>query len=212
MDLRKQPLVAQLIWSVLLMAMIFALATGRWTLVFTSAATLVLSMAPALLAARLELRLPVPFIVFVVLFTFATLFLGEVFDFYVKYWWWDVALHGSSAVAFGMVGFLVIFYLFEGDKYAAPPWAMSFFGFCFAVTIGALWEIFEYAMDQSFGLNMQKSGLRDTMWDLIVDVIGATLGAGTGFLYLYGSRLGGPLATIEQFVTMNRRLFRKHRR
>lgn len=212
MNPREQPILVQLIWAVTIVAFLFALFTMRWSMAFISAATLGLSMAPALLAARLDLRLPVPFLVFTVAFTFSTLFLGEVLDFYERYWWWDVVLHGSSAVAFGMIGFTFIFYLFEGDRYAAPPWAMGFFGFCFAVTIGALWEIFEYTMDQTFGLNMQKSGLRDTMWDLIVDVIGGILGAGSGSLYLYGQKLGGPGAVIEDFVSKNRRLFRKLRR
>lgn len=212
MEFRQQPLVVLLIWSGTLVAILWAVVTMRWSMAFISAATLGLSMAPAFLAARLQLRLPVPFLLFLVAFTYGTLILGEIFDFYERYWWWDMALHGSSAVAFGMVGFLFIFFLFEGDRYAAPPWAMGFFGFCFAVTIGALWEIFEFTMDQSFGLNMQKSGLMDTMGDLIVDVIGAILGAGSGSLYLYGQRLGGPGAVIADFVQKNRRLFRKRNR
>ncbi len=105
-----------------------------------------------------------------------------------------------------------IFYLFEGDKYAAPPWATAFFGWCFAVAIGTMWEIFEFAMDQTFGMNMQKSGLMDTMTDLIVDVIGGAVGAFSGFLYLKGLERGGLLAfLIADFVEKNRRLFQRRK-
>ena len=81
--------------------------------------------------------------------------------------------------------------------------------FSFAITIGALWEIFEFAMDQVFGLNMQKTGLVDTMWDLIVDTLGAGLGATAGFFYLKGRELGGLTAALREFVAANRRLFRR---
>ncbi|WP_238365235.1 hypothetical protein [Mesobacterium pallidum] len=211
MSLRNHPWPVLLIWAFLVFELVSSLLSQRWTVAFVALATLGLSVAPTLLAERLNLRLPVPFVVAIVAFVFGTLFLGEVLDFYNRYWWWDVALHGASAVTFGMVGFLFVFYLFEGDRYAAPPWAMALIAFCFAVTIGAIWEIFEYTMDQTFGTNMQKSGLQDTMWDLIVDVIGGAVGASAGWLYLGGHREGTPARVIDQFVRMNRRLFRKAR-
>ena len=82
----------------------------------------------------------------------------------------------------------------------------------FALAIGAMWEVFEFAMDQSFGTNMQKSGLDDTMGDLIVDMGGALIGAGSGYAYLRGRALGGLTGTIEYFVSRNPRLFRKWRK
>lgn len=204
----RQPLIVQLIWLILAGEVALSLWTGRWTSAFVALATLGLSMAPTFLARRFDLRLPVSFVVAIVLFVFATIFLGETFDFYGRYWWWDLVLHGASAVTFGMVGFLFIFYLFEGDRYAAPPMALAFFAFCFAITIGAVWEIFEFGMDQLFGLNMQKSGLMDTMGDMIVNVIGAAIGAYSGYVYHVGVR-NVMTRMIDQFVRLNRRLFRR---
>ncbi|MFB1025068.1 MAG: hypothetical protein QMC33_06980, partial [Octadecabacter sp.] len=155
-----------------MIAGLIALGFTRWSLAFVSFATLGLSLLPPLLAARWSLKLPLPFLVATTLFFFATIFLGEAFDFYERLWWWDLALHGSSAVGFGLTGFLLVFMLFEGDRFAAPPSAIAAITFCVAMTIGATWEIFEYTMDASFGLNMQKSGLDDTMGDLIVNGIG----------------------------------------
>ncbi|MGB3314193.1 MAG: hypothetical protein WBB85_07255, partial [Albidovulum sp.] len=128
------------------------------------------------------------------------------------FWWWDLALHGGSAIAFGLVGFLFVFMLFEGDRYAAPAWAVAFASFCFALSIGTLWEIFEFAMDQAFGLNMQKSGLPDTMGDLIVNTFGAGIGALAGFFYLKRLELGGLTGLLQEFVQKNRQFFRKFRR
>ena len=213
MKLQNSNLVVRAIWAVLLVAFVAALALQRWSIAFVSLATLGISMLPLALAARMHIRLPTAFLVFIVFFVFATLFLGEVFDFYERYWWWDILLHGSSAIGFGLIGFLFIFALFEGDLYAAPAWAIALISACFAVAIGAVWEIFEFAMDQTFGTNMQKSGLMDTMADLIVYVIGSAIGGISGFLYLKGRERGGLFAwLIAEFVDKNRRLFRRKKR
>lgn len=210
--LRRQPIVVQAIWAVLAIALVVALAEARWSLAFVSVATFALSLVPVLAQRRLGIRLPVRFFAWIVVFVFATIFLGEAFDFYNRFWWWDVVLHGGSAMAFGLIGFLFVFTLFQGDRYAAPAWAVAFMSFSFAITIGAVWEIFEFAMDQIFRLNMQKTGLMDTMWDLIVDTIGAAVGAMAGFFYLRGRELGGLTAALREFVAANRRLFRKRLR
>ncbi len=206
---RRQPYVNWAIWAILIADTTFALATGKWNVVFISATALALTVAPALFVARYSIRLPMSFLAAISLFVFATLFLGEVYDFYGRYWWWDLVLHGFSAVAFGIIGFLFVFYMFEGDRYAAPPVAIAFVSFCFAVTIGTLWEIFEFGMDQAFGLNMQKSGLPDTMGDLIVDCAGALIGASVGFLYLKGWLVSGVSQSITHFLRLNRDKFRK---
>ena len=118
-----------------------------------------------------------------------------------------MVLHGGSAVAFGLVGALLMLMLVQGSQLKAAPLTVAFFAFCFAVTIGALWEIWEFMLDQVFGLNTQKSGLVDTMWDLIVDTVGALIGAGAGWAYLKG-REGGPLVrAMRAFIDRNRRLF-----
>jgi hypothetical protein len=79
---------------------------------------------------------------------------------------------------------LILYLITARGKLKASPFLIAIFSFAFGLAIGALWEIFEYAMDTWFGLNMQKSGLRDTMADLIVDAIGAGVASVTGYIYL----------------------------
>lgn len=200
------------IWAALLLAALFALGLGRWSLAFVSFATLALSMVPPLLAARFSLTLPLPFLLFTTFFFFASIFLGEAFDFYERLWWWDLALHGFSAVGFGLTGFLFVFMLFEGDRFAAPPSAIAFISFCVAMMVGAIWEVFEYAMDITFDLNMQKSGLDDTMGDLIVDALGGLFASVTGYLYLRHNKAGLLGRGIAQFIEMNQRLYLKYKK
>ena len=178
----KIPFLVWLIWAALAISISGAIHGKNWSVLFISSGTLFLTWLPIAYADRFDIKIPSRFATAVVVFIFATLFLGEIKDFYERFWWWDVILHTGSAVAFGLTGFILIFMLFEGDRFAAPPIAISFLSFCVAMAIGSIWEIFEFAMDQFFGMNMQKSGLVDTMWDLIVDVIGALFAAITGFL------------------------------
>lgn len=113
-------------------------------------------------------------------------------------------------VGFGLIGFLGIFMLFEGDRFKAPPVALAVLSFCFAVSIGAVWEIFEFSMDQFFGMNMQKSGLVDTMWDFMVDCLGALAGSLAGFFYLEKRGGNGLLSSwIHSFIRLNKKLYRK---
>lgn len=199
------------IWAALMIAGLVALGFARWSLAFVSFATLVLSVLPPLLAARWSLTLPLPFLVATTLFFFASIFLGEAFDFYERVWWWDLALHGASAVGFGLTGFLLVFMLFEGDRFAAPPSAIAAITFCVAMTIGATWEVFEYTMDASFGLNMQKSGLDDTMGDLIVNGIGSLTASLSGYVYLTRDTEGWIGRRLSQFIHINKKFYQKYK-
>ena len=100
-----------------------ALLRGVWPAVFVTLAALVLTLLPELLASRVGLRLPPSFLAAIGVFVLATLYLGEVRDFYDRFWWWDLALHFGSAMGFGILGFLLVFMLFQGDRYAAPQMA-----------------------------------------------------------------------------------------
>lgn len=155
-----------------------------WTVLFVSSATFILTFLPKIFEKRYKIDLPVEFEIIAVLFIYASLFLGEVHGYYTRFWWWDIILHTGSAIALGFVGFTILFVLHKGNRIKASPLIIAIFTFFFAVGIGAVWEIFEFAMDQIFLMNMQKSGLIDTMWDLIVDSVGGLIAAISGYLYL----------------------------
>ncbi len=198
------------IWACFGLLALAALVLGRGQLAVVAGLAAFLSAAPVLFAARLRIVLPLPFVLSLAVFLAASLIAGEAFGAYERVWWWDLALHGASAVGMGMAGVLYVLMLFEGDRYAAPPWALTAIAVCLAVTAGTLWELFEYAMDQALGLSMQKSGLPDTMGDLAVNVAGAVIGGASGALYLVSRRMGPAARLIAQFVRLNASRF--HRR
>ncbi len=206
MKLLDQPWQLKAIWLALLIETALALATGTLSVAFIALSTFALTLAPIYVQRLIGVSLPPSFVIAIAVFLLATLFLGEVRDFYNRFWWWDIVLHFGSAIGFGLIGVLLMLVLVRGRRLAAAPFTVALFSFCFAVTIGAVWEIFEFAMDQAFGTNMQKSGLVDTMKDLIVDCLGALLGAAAGYAYLKDADWWLNRA-IRDFVAFNRPLF-----
>jgi hypothetical protein len=207
--MRKQATVTHSLWIALVGISIWAAISGTWNILFPTVLALLLSLGPIIFERKTDVKLPTFFVAAIVIFTFSSLFLGEVGDFYYHFWWWDMVLHGGSGVAFGMIGTILVFLLLRGDKLNASPFLVSIFAFSFAVSIGVIWEIFEFGMDQTFGMNMQKSGLMDTMKDLIVDCIGAFIGAFSGYAYLKGSRNGLFTKRLAEFIKLNKSLFGK---
>jgi uncharacterized membrane protein YjdF len=94
------------------------------------------------------------------------------------------------------------------------PRFVALFAFLFAVAVGALWEIFEFAIDRTFGTQMQKpmlndpSGLTDTMWDLIVDTLGALGISVFGWWYMRRGADSFIEIWIQKFIARNPDLFR----
>lgn len=186
---------------------------GRWQHVFLVAAVMGVIAAPEILRERLPVEIPSEVQIVAVLFIFATLFLGEVRDYYERIWWWDLALHASAGLLFGLVGFLIVFLLNESRRHEVQlrPSFVALFAFTFALALGNVWEIFEFSMDRLFGLTMQKpmagdpSGLTDTMWDLVVNLVGAAVVSVAGWFYIRHTRRRHVDTWIARFIRRNRR-------
>ena len=204
--------------GILLLGLVGAIVEQQWLTALTTAAVIVTTLMPLILGRRFRVFVPPEFEVLAVVFLFASLFLGEVRGYYLRFWWWDIALHTASGFLLGILGFLLVYVLNETEDIDVHmrPRFVALFAFMFAVGLGALWEIFEFSMDQLFGMDMQKemlgdpSGLTDTMWDLIVDTVGAAVIAVLGFGYL---RTKGSESFLEQwidrFIEANPGLFRR---
>ena len=199
----------------LLIGAILAVTQGRWLTAIATTGIIVVTFLPLILGRRFAVQVPPEFEVLAVVFVYASLFLGEVHGYYIRFWWWDAILHVGSGFLLGILGFLLVYILNEHEDVDVHmrPRFVALFAFMFAVGMGALWEIFEFAMDQLFDLNMQKSGLVDTMWDLIVDMVGAASISLLGWSYL---RKAGSSSFLERwiaaFVAANPRLFTPHER
>lgn len=203
---------------ILLIETLAAIWRQKWFVAVITAGIVAVTLLPLLLERRFRVFIPPQFQLLAIAFVFASLFLGEVHGYYTRFWWWDVALHASSGFLLGIVGFLLVHLLNETEEIGVHMRAgfVAFFAFLFALGAGALWELFEFAMDGFFGANMQKamlgdpSGLTDTMLDLAVDGLGALVITLYGYAHLRTAGRESFLEKwIEAFIRRNPRLFRR---
>lgn len=161
-----------------------ALFDSKWLLALSGTVVLLLTFTPAIIERQLRVPLPVEFTLITCVFLFASYVMGEVGDFYERIWWWDMALHGLSAVITGLIGFLALYVFYMTHRIRVEPIYVAILTFGLAVAVGTLWEIFEFLADWFFDLNMQRSGLDDTMTDLMINAVGAIIAAAIGYYYV----------------------------
>jgi len=195
-------------------ALVFFLRRRDWENIFLTLIVVGLTLLPAFVGRRYRIVIPPEFQFISALFVVLTLFLGSAADFYYKFWWWDLVLHTGSGFLLGIIGFLAVFLLNQTDRIpkGITPFFLCFFAVTFAVTLGVVWEIFEYAVDRvSPATNMQsrETGVVDTMQDLIVDTLGAIVVAVMGWLHVRTGRYSIIASALARFIRFNPRLFRQ---
>lgn len=158
---------------------------------------IVVMFLPSIVQKKFKLAIPGYMFVLYFIFLYCAIYLGEVRNFYYAVPHWDTMLHAFSGTMLGALGFTIAELLSDTPhrKVELSPFFIAFFGFCFAVAAGAIWEIYEYTIDSIMKLNMQKyafedgtlkvgrAALNDTMKDIIVDVIGALIMAVIGYIF-----------------------------
>lgn len=206
--------IKRVIHAIAILGMVWACTQEEYVKAVLIGIVTLVALSPASISRRYNINLPPEFEIIAVLFLYASLFLGEFGDFYNRYWWWDTVLHTGSGFLLGLVAFILVFTLNQSPRahLDLSPFFQALFAFSFAVACGAVWEIFEFGMDSIFGMNMQKSGLVDTMWDLIVDTIGALVVSIMGYLYLKHGRRSFLNDWIERFLRKNPHFLTKEER
>ena len=210
---RAHLIILAVLQFVMAIQLVLLLLRQDWPSAAFVAAIMVLTLAPVVF--RMPVNVPSEIQIVAVLFVFASLFLGEVLYYYERFWWWDAALHTLSGLLLGIVGYMFVYILNEDrhvDLHMRPSF-VALFAFFFAVGLGALWEIFEFGMDEFFGTNMQPalpgdpSGLTDTIHDLIVDTVGAAAVALAGWRYFSRARTSPIDNWAKRFIERNPQIF-----
>ena len=120
--------------------------------------TLLLLYVPSWIQVKLRIELPPPLEITIFCFIFAAEILGEVNAFYVVIPGWDTMLHTLNGFLAAAVGLSMVILLNDNDKivFQLSPFFLALLAFCFSMTIGVLWEFFEFGMDFFLGTDMQK--------------------------------------------------------
>lgn len=192
----------------LLLALGRSVVSENWYVLGITLFALMLTFLFLLIERYYKIDIPIEFEIGIVLLIYGSIFLGELKGYYAEFWWWDLVLHTLTGVIVGLIGFLILLILYRRKHVIAAPVSIALFSFSLAAAIGGIWEIFEFGMDQLFGLNMQKSGLVDTMWDLIVNNMGALLASLTGYFYLKSGEAPLISRIVHRFKRENPRIIK----
>ncbi len=212
-----------------IMSLIMASIRKEYENVFVCTLSLILFLVPTFLERRLKIEIPSTFEIIVLLFIFSAEILGEIHNYYMRVPYWDSILHTINGFLFAAFGFSLLDILNRNSniKFHLSPVYLAIVAFCFSMTIGVLWEFFEFGCDFFLSKDMQKDfiihnihsvmldpemknipqtisgitavtvngrdlglggyldiGLYDTMKDLLVNFIGATVFSIIGYFYI----------------------------
>lgn len=131
---------------------------GNWHNVFMCVLTLILFLIPSIIEKKMSIHLPNTLEAIILLFIFSAEILGEINNFYGTFQHWDTILHTLNGFLAAAIGFSLIDILNRNEYFhiSMSPVFVALVAFCFSMTIGVLWEFFEFAGDQLFKLDMQK--------------------------------------------------------
>lgn len=230
--IRRQPVVFAVylvLRLIVLASLVSAILRQEYESAFVCVLVLFLFMLPFFIQKNFGIRLPSTLEIIILLFIFAAEILGELQSYFIQYPYWDTMLHTTNGFLCAAVCFSLIDILNRDAKikFTLSPVYVALAAFCFSMTIGVLWEFFEFGMDRLFHMDMQKDtivhtissvmldptnsnipitidgitsvavngrdlgftgyldiGLYDTMEDLFVNFIGATVFSVIGYFYL----------------------------
>ena len=155
----KVNITVELVLFLLVIAsMIRQLFLGSFQNALLCVLTLILFMIPKFLEKKLSINIPRPLEVIILLFIFSAEILGEINAFYIKIPVWDTILHTMNGFLMAAIGFALIDIFNRSERFSLKmsPYFVAFTAFCFSMTIGVLWEFFEFGADWFFHTDMQK--------------------------------------------------------
>lgn len=150
---------------------------GNYHNMFLGFLTLLLFSVPQFLDKKLGVTIPVGLETVIFIFIFSAEILGEINAFYVKIPIWDTMLHTTNGFLMAAIGFALIDLFNRSDKFSIKmsPYFVAFFAFCFSMTIGVLWEFFEFSMDWFFAADMQKDWILPAINSVKLNPTGANI-------------------------------------
>ena len=187
-----------LVFSVLRILVIVSLVRqimrGSYESAFFCLLALCLLYLPSWLQVKLRIELPPPLEITILCFIYAAEILGEVNAFYVVVPNWDTMLHTLNGFLCAAIGFSLVDLLNDNEKltFELSPFFLALLAFCFSMTIGVLWEFFEFFMDTFLHTDMQKDTIIHTIHSVTLDPTRSNQVVNIQDVAVNGSSLGLP--------------------
>lgn len=142
---------------------------------FLGMLTFLLLYIPSWLQVRLRIEIPIGLEISILCFIFAAEIMGEINAFYIVIPGWDSILHTLNGFLCAAIGFSMVLLLNDNENltFDLSPFFLALLAFCFSMTIGVLWEFFEFSMDYFLKFDMQKDMILHTISSVMMDPNGA---------------------------------------
>lgn len=162
-DITKSRKIFLLLRGIVFLILIRNILTGNYENVFVCILTLLLFLVPFIIERKFKIEIPDDLEIIILVFIFSAEILGELNSFYTRIPGWDTMLHTINGFIMGAIGLSLIELLNKNEniKIMLSPIFVAIVSFCFSMTIGVLWEFFEFGMDMTFNTDMQKDYIVD---------------------------------------------------
>lgn len=167
-----------IIYSILRILVIFVMIAQffnkNYENVYLSILTLVLLILPSIIEMNFKIELPNSMEVIIMIFIFAAEILGEIHEYYILFPFWDTMLHTINGFLAAAIGFSLVNILNHSERitFRLSPFFVALVAFCFSMTIGIIWEFFEFGMDMIFRYDMQKDTVITSISTVLLDPAG----------------------------------------
>ena len=172
--IRRQPVVFAVylvLRLIVLGTLVSSIIRGEYESAFICLLVLALFMLPFFIQQNFGIELPSTLEIIILLFIFAAEILGELECYFITYPHWDSMLHTTSGFLCAATGFALIDILNRNSriKFQLSPVYVALAAFCFSMTVGVMWEFFEFGMDRLFHMDMQKDTIVHTISSVMLD-------------------------------------------
>lgn len=157
--------------ALVILMMILQIFNRNFENVFLCILTLALMIVPSFIQVNFKIELPTTLEIIILVFIFSAEILGEISSFYILFPMWDTILHTLNGFLAAAIGFSLVDLLNRSErvKFEMSPFFVALIAFCFSMTIGVLWEFFEFGMDHFMGLDMQKDTILQSITSVALD-------------------------------------------
>ena len=151
--------------------LVLSILRGEYESAFICLLVLILFILPFFIQQNFGIQLPTTLEIIILLFIFAAEILGELEGYFITYPGWDTMLHTTTGFLCAATGFALIDILNRNSriKFQLSPIYVALAAFCFSMTVGVLWEFFEFGMDRLFQLDMQKDTVVQSITSVMLD-------------------------------------------
>ena len=172
--IRRQPavfIVYLVLRLIVLATLVSSVIRGEYESAFICLLVLVLFMLPFFIQQNFGIELPSTLEIIILLFIFAAEILGELECYFITFPYWDSMLHTTTGFLCAATGFALIDILNRNSriKFQLSPIYVALVAFCFSMTVGVLWEFFEFGMDRLFHMDMQKDTVVSSITSVMLD-------------------------------------------